>query len=728
MSNKLSDIVRDINDGRLHSACAHLRDFIHSNQLTQLYDEIQTVSREYNLLLAYARQGAEDSRRGTLLKGITQHLKRMCTDADIFCERKKNQSYITQGKRLQDYDINASAIRSRLEDYVSMSVLAEVDPTIDSRSLNEEHHSYIAALFIHLTLAKAWTGKERAEYAQLLLSPTIDQNDGAVLISAITLACHAFFDPEKWLMLTDIHLGADDEILKQRAFVGWVINSAGIEDEKECRQRLCQLCEDEDKLQDMILLQKEMLYSCNTINDNKKINDDILPKILKSKGNPLNHLGMNDLDADIDVDAEIEAADEVENYYRQIMKMEHEGSDVFYSGFAHMKRYAFFYNMVNWFTPYRASHPELVKAMGNDEDVMRILSLMDHINLCDSDRYSMALAMPNIYHMMGQDMKELIETGIQQHSIGIPSPTTIRRHYLQDLYRFTHLYPNKHSFDGLLTDIFVINSGFEDTKMNEHFMDIVRTMEKLKMYDKMDKVFEWVARNGILTQATELQLTMARRCLRTKRYQEALMIYIFLHTSGTKTETVVRGLAYCYMMMHQHRDAANHYKYLATTYPEKIRYRMCYLLEMTRAGKATEVLNDIFLLNFEATEGSNDDLLYGSYRLLAWAMLCTGRYEESIRHYNLLKSKGMRSTDDMLHHGMALWLSGDMQEALRQLREWFVEEQNNDDKKDDDNRKEEIIARLYKELEHDATFFSEYNRTDTDITILCELLRMEIDN
>lgn len=739
MDSKLSNIVDDIEQGCILRACSTLRNYIHSHQLTPLFDEMQTVNREYSLLLSYARQGAVDAKRDTLLKSITQRLKRMCTDADILCARKDAPFYISQSRRLQDYDLSVSSIRARLEDYVGMTVMAEVDSSIDGKTITEEHHNYTTSLFSHLCMSRTWSSREREEYAQMILSPTIDINDAALLISAITLACLAFFDSQKWLMLTEIYLAADNDVLQQRAFVGWTVTTSGIENDEECRLRLQQLCEDERCLHDVLLIQKEILYSNNTASDNAKIKNDILPKILNSRGNPLNNLGIYDTDTYHDVDADIEAAEEVERYYRQIMKMEHDGSDVFYSGFAHMKRYAFFYNISNWFAPFRVNHPELTKAIGNDEGLKKILVLMNHVNLCDSDCYSMALAMPTIYRTMGQEMKEVIETGIQQHTISKPSATTIRRHYLQDLYRFFNLYPQKHPFKDFFSDIFMINSGFEETKIKDHFIEIVRTLEKLKLYDKMDIVFGWCSRYGLTTLDMELQLIVARRCLHTKKYHEARVLYFLLYTTGTKTEEVLRGLAYSLLMLGEHKEASDYYKILAKEYPENIRYRMCYLHEMTHQGKAQEVANDIFLLNFQATEANDKNILYASYRLLAWTMLCMGRYEEAIRHYNLLKSKQMHISDDLMHQGIALWLAGNTKEALCELKTWYSEnddddDDDNDNENDDDNEKPaenisdkqyKVISQFAKKVRHYFTFFTGYDKTDGDLLVLCELLRME---
>lgn len=740
MDKKLTDILKTLDGGRIHEACESIRNYVHSKQLVSLYDDIQAVSKEYNLLLVFARQGAEDAKREMLFNSITARLYRMCYDSAILEERKTAPFYLTQSKRLQEYDLNADSIRSRLEEYVSMTVMAEVDPTIDRASLAEEHHAYITALFSHLCLSTMWNSKERMEFTELLLSPTIDQNDCALIISAITLACNAFFDHEKWLTLTNIYLSADDEMLRQRAFVGWALTASGIGNDKECHQRLCEICDSSQRVQSIMLLQKELLYCSNTLKDNEKIKNDILPNILKSKANPLNGFNLDDLGMDNDVDAEIEAIDEVENYYRQIKNMEREGSDVFYSGFAQMKRYAFFYNISNWFAPFNIMHPDLTKATGKDEGIMNMMSLMRNINLCDSDRYSMALGLPSILRMMGENMKELAELGLRENATEGESPTTIRRHYLQDLFRFFNLYPQKHCFHNPLNTIFITCTGFENTPVKDQMLGIIKIMEKLHMDKKVDEVFAWCMRQQTLIQSTEMQMAIAHRCVMNKKWTEAKVIFFFLYTTGTKTEEVIRGLAYCHMMDREYDYATNFYKELIEKYPNKKRYKMYYLLVMTRQGKAQEVINDVFQLNFEASEGGDEQMLFASYRLLAWTLLCIGRYEEAIRHYNFLKTKNMRTKSDILHQGMALWLANYMQDALQELKEWVLihNEENNDSKGKDGKGDEgselpatgkdmtQAIFVLEDEIEKCKPMLAGYDKTDTDLMILCELIRLDL--
>ena len=75
---------------------------------------------------------------------------------------------------------------------------------------------------------------------------------------------------------------------------------------------------------------------------------------------------------------------------------------------------------------------------------------MNRSNFCESDRYSLAFALEQIINQLPSNIKEVIGSdamlGPLAESDDTEDAISIRRTYLQDLYRFFRLYPTANNF------------------------------------------------------------------------------------------------------------------------------------------------------------------------------------------------------------------------------------------------------------------------------------------
>ena len=77
---------------------------------------------------------------------------------------------------------------------------------------------------------------------------------------------------------------------------------------------------------------------------------------------------------------------------------------------------------------------------------------------------------------------------------------------------------------------------------------------------------------------------------------------------------------------------------------------------MTNLGQYTGALQDLYRLNYESPEDQNVN------RVLAWTLVCEGKYEQAEKIYTkLLEDKAQ--ADDLLNYGYCLWFSGHIDEA-----------------------------------------------------------------
>ena len=90
--------------------------------------------------------------------------------------------------------------------------------------------------------------------------------------------------------------------------------------------------------------------------------------------------------------------------------------------------------------------------------------------------------------------------------------------------------------------------------------------------------------------------------------------------------------------------------------PEKKSYLLNRAVSLTNLGQYTGALKDLYRLNYEAPDDQNVS------RVLAWALVCEGKYDAAVKIYNELL-KGDVEADDLLNYGYSLWFSGHVDEA-----------------------------------------------------------------
>ena len=100
--------------------------------------------------------------------------------------------------------------------------------------------------------------------------------------------------------------------------------------------------------------------------------------------------------------------------------------------------------------------------------------------------------------------------------------------------------------------------------------------------------------------------------------------------------------------------------------PEKKSYRLNRAVSMTNLGQYTGALKDLYRLNYESPDDDNVS------RVLAWTLVCEGKYDAAVKIYNTLL-KGDVQVDDLLNYGYCLWFSGHIDEAADCFHRFFKE-------------------------------------------------------
>ena len=695
----------------------------------------EDVKNDYRLMQDAMMRGLRDDKIDEVYADIMR--KVYGAGLDVFIEEKvkKYSSFAYARVSAQQTEAHPDAVRTVLEAYVQDMAMMAFEPENTRKAkmekLTADHHAYMKQIFNALLVAPMWNDRRAADFADLLLSPTIDRDDALLLVSAVMLATMNVNDPYKWDMLAEVYVRATDKVLKMRALVGWVLSlpydPRGPRLFPFVQERIKAMLADKTTLKQMLDMQMQMLFCCNADADNEEIQRNIMPTLIKNTNLQMTRLGIVEKEDDpmkdiMDPNAAERDMEEMERKYRKMMDMQKQGSDIYFGGFSRMKTFPFFNDLCNWFAPFNAAHPALGAARERLAGSTFLNNLMENGPFCDSDKYSFALAIAQIMDRMPDNVKEMLNSdatlGPTVSKEEQENPAYICRSYLQSLYRFFRLYRSKRDF----LNPFILDE-LEDNDGNALFLSY-----KLLACPEMEE--NAVALCGFLLKRKMMRELMSMAiCFKSSqnprlvrflalvpmtdgKWQEAYDLFASV-SEDQHTEESLRGMAHCCMSLKRFGEAVAIYRRLLAMHPDSFSYQLnlavCLMssdafsscgdaASSSSCGDASSSCGDVASScdasscgaasslggkvearpNKVVEEGTK--LLYklnyehpnnaNVRRVLAWCMMLQGHFDKAIDIYMRLLSQPDAVSADRLNAAYAHWLSRNVARAVALLREY----------------------------------------------------------
>lgn len=556
----------------------------------------EDVKNDYRLMQDAMMRGLRDDKIDEVYADIMR--KVYGAGLDVFIEEKvkKYSSFAYARVSAQQTEAHPDAVRTVLEAYVQDMAMMAFEPENTRKAkmekLTADHHAYMKQIFNALLVAPMWNDRRAADFADLLLSPTIDRDDALLLVSAVMLATMNVNDPYKWDMLAEVYVRATDKVLKMRALVGWVLSlpydPRGPRLFPFVQERIKAMLADKTTLKQMLDMQMQMLFCCNADADNEEIQRNIMPTLIKNTNLQMTRLGIVEKEDDpmkdiMDPNAAERDMEEMERKYRKMMDMQKQGSDIYFGGFSKMKTFPFFNDLCNWFAPFNAAHPALGAARERLAGSTFLNNLMENGPFCDSDKYSFALAIAQIMDRMPDNVKEMLNSdatlGPTMSKEEQENPAYICRSYLQSLYRFFRLYRSKRDF----LNPFILDE-LEDNDGNALFLSY-----KLLACPEMEE--NAVALCGFLLKRKMMRELMSMAiCFKSSqnprlvrflalvpmtdgKWQEAYDLFASV-SEDQHTEESLRGMAHCCMSLKRFGEAVAIYRRLLAMHPDSFSYQL----------------------------------------------------------------------------------------------------------------------------------------------------------
>ena len=646
-----------------------------------LLQRLEGLESDYQRMCDFMLRGFRDERREEVYGQLLRQLVELLGDCELAELQHSNATFRDAAKRAtvaaDDYAAVKRMLESDVQNLAMLSLEADEAKAARLKSYHEEHFRHLDLIFNTLLMSRQWSAGEKSFFTELLLSPTIDSGDAQLLTSAVTLSAMTVTDVGKWEVLADVYLQATDEQVRQRALVGVAFT---LPEENygevfpEYRQVVERLCADSQTRRELLELQKQVFLCMDADRDHETIQRDIMPTIMKNQKLRFTSSGIEEIQDDplqdiLNPNAEDEAMEELEQSIRRMMDMQRGGADIYFGGFSQMKRFSFFYTMSNWFMPFSVAHPALQhieeKLRGN-----RFLQLLfDKGPFCDSDKYSFALAMSSIFDRLPENMRELLDNeealGPAMEEVETRSAAYIRRMYLQDLYRFFRLFPQKNDFQSPFDYekspefFFFTNPIFSKSALATQAISLERFLLKKKLYDALMRVL-----HNFDSDTAEQLLIEASFLLRHGNPQEAQQLFSRVLEKEPDNERARHGMARASFNCGDYAEAIHHYETLLAQYPENRQYELNACISKIHDNQAEEAVQRLYKLYYERPDDKNVS------RALAWGLLMQGSLEQAGRIYESLLADAGNVAADCLNAGYCHWFNGEIGKSVELFRRY----------------------------------------------------------
>ncbi len=714
----LLQVETAIFEGKMEKAIALLSPIYKDNPSLVHAEKFASIVDTYTTLLTYMIKGYDDPDRHKLYHKMLHDLYRVTSDVLVSWRCKHIDAYIeafrTDAMLNRSHDFVGNVLESFVADLAICSLSSETEQKTKYAELFARHEKFMVRLFCALFISLQWTEQDASFYGELLLSPMIEADDSLLLVSALTLANMYVYDERKWLTLYHIYSQAENEKLRQRALVGWAISiSKQSQFFTQQTQTITTTLSDERVCQELLELQEQIFLCTNAEADKNKIEKELMPNLLKQSQLRITDYGIHEKEEEVlknilHPNAEEEAMERMEQNFQRLKEMEKAGADVNFSGFSHMKRFPFFNQISHWFVPFNVHHPSLQTSIEKLPSTQIFEVLFANGLFCDSDKYSMVLGLGQVFDRLPSEAKQLIgEKGIPSIVELIPkddSSATIRRLYLQDLYRFFNLYPKRADLLSPLTNgvapekRFLNIPIFLKNDFNSFKLRLAQFLMRKQMYQELGVLLQDVT-PSMVPQSEAWVIVLGSYYYQSHDYEQAIVVLQNALKSLPGNVRVLQLLAKAAMDSKHYQLASECYDQINGDQPT-LHTMLNKCLAYIHIGKTDQAVKQSYEIYYKYP---NEPL---TQRVLAWSLLNDGQPQKAEKYYQNLLAETDSKKEDKLNAAYCYWAQGNLSEAHRLL----VSINDSD-----------VVAR---EIGKDEKLLSRYNINVTDCQLMIDSLKL----
>lgn len=627
-------------------------------------ERLEKVSMDFMLMRNFMLQGIDDPQRNVLYQKIKHTLEEIGYDLSVR-RMIEDRPIFQQYKRfLLNHDFSVQAL----------------DVLLATAANETAHCEVLSKAFFFLLASYHWREADRDEWTCFLLSENIREADRALLVSALSLSVNENYSREKTECLAYVSKASDSVLISQRAFIGYMLGLAQKPD-KESNNISCDHAISTNELGDaesIIEMYMQMLSCSNADKDSKEIRENLMPNIVKNQPFVITRHGIidrDDLKNSDDYDPESDEREEkgieaMEQSIQRMLEKQKSGADIFFEGFSQMKRFPFFRKVENWFVPFYKEHPDISDIPVEIKNGKFVEAVTKRGPFCESDKYSFVIAMSSVMRQVPENMRQMMENGemgplgMQPEGSAVRTPSFIRLQCLQDLYRFfrlNNLAQQLHNpFKGDLDDCLILMNvldRFKDQEKKNLCLFLLKKFDEKHQENQIRRVLD----SFVDKESYDYSFCKAELSIAQTDWSGAVDMFNKCLGMKPNNPTVMRGLAKAYYYSGEYGKAAFIYDALHTLYPEREGYQHNYAMCQVMAGKAEDVLNDIFRLDYEHPNDSSIK------NLLGWALMYAGRKEQALTTLQSMDLSQKLSTSETMNLAYAYIINNKISDAVKVL-------------------------------------------------------------
>ncbi len=455
--------------------------------------------------------------------------------------------------------IDIKDVKPTLEKFVSREAMLFLNHDLSkeeqdqaSARLYQEWEEYREKIFDRFVSSGYWNDEERAAVKDTILSPTVDSLTSQLLVSAITLSAATVFDMGKFTLLYDIYRLADDDEVKVRALLGWLLvstNCGCYEQQPDFRSFAEQLTEDCKNDSDLLaeIIKAEKMLAVTVFSEQKSIDytNDIMSSLSKRFLGDLKDKVANLLEADEDMQNIFEIDEDEETSEESPIRsvdintdedgipnldvdmdsplsmdeMMDKGIDILLPQFKMLRdQTEFFTHLYNWFMPFYLKNPHITEALGFvDEKRKFCKAFCSTARSCPADGYSLANLIVSHPNEIPENIVDCYDDPEDEGDGSEPADEEeivneffkepgehrakrIRINYIRNLLRFSKFYTAKDEIFNILDELdddkpaYAVLAGplFQDEFFDKYRMAIARYSFRREFPDLVEVMLEGV--------------------------------------------------------------------------------------------------------------------------------------------------------------------------------------------------------------------------------------------
>lgn len=675
-----------LDESRVSEAFDALEPMLTEAGVWELREQVEQLQMSYRFMLQYLSQGIVDPQRHEVLTHITNGLYTIADQCSIaLLEPLSHEVFYARRRELGTTPLDEIVGRLRVEQG-KLNLLGSV-------SEGERDKQAIASIVqqaeLHETsiFNKIWSTFPTPDsdvqcITALLADAALPDHTKCLVVSALLLGLLRVYDERKLLMLADAYTTSPSALVQLRALVGLLLalklHNRRASQSAALASHLKAVADEEQLQRDLAMAQFLLARTRNTENITRRVQEDLMPGIMKLRPDMLRKLREQDADA-IDLEANPEWQKMLEDSgmarkMEELNALQLDGSDVFISTFSRLKSFPFFQTLSNWFLPFHGQHSSVLQAFGADEAPLRTLVERAPF-LCDSDRYSFSLSLATV----PPSQRQLMISQINQHAAELsdiereelPDPQRERERltnmYVQDLYRFFHLFSRRREFPAAF-----------DSDMD--FTEVPYLGDRISSPDSLQLVAEFYFNNHFYHDAIKHynHLLAATRDADPHIFQklgfcnqsigqpaEALKQYRRYELADDSDLWTIKHIAACHRTLKHYDEALDCYRRALSLQPGNVATILNIGHCLLEQGRYNEALQHYFQADL-AEEGGQR---HRAWRPIAWCSFLMGNDERSLDYCDRVIAHGDATAQDHLNRGHVLLAMQRVAEALDSYRQ-----------------------------------------------------------